>query len=98
MPRLLQDLYQGKINPLDIQLEEGNPYKKMIEEVSEHEEELLDLLTGKEKVLFAKLTTDHGELKYLSGEEKFIQGFKMGARFIIEILYEHDGKLTDKNR
>jgi len=97
MQKLLQDLYNGRINPLDMKLMDGSQYKKAVEKVSQYDEEISELLTGQHKELFEKFISKQGELNYLNSEERFIQGFKMGARLVIEIMYENEGKLTDKN-
>lgn len=96
MQRLLEDLYNGRINPLDLKLKDGGRYKEISEKVSFCDENFSKLLSVQQKEMFKKYISKQGELFYLNSEERFIQGFKMGARFVIEIICDEDGKLTEK--
>ena len=46
-----------------------------------------------EKQLYAALVQHHLDIQSLSCEESFIDGFRLGARLILEIFSEADGCL-----
>lgn len=51
------------------------------------------LLTSAEKQLYAALVQHNLDIQSLSCEESFIDGFRLGARLILEIFSEADGCL-----
>jgi len=95
MKTILKELYNGKLNPIAKQLKEGSVSTKSMKTICNYEEELTSLLSGKEKELFEKLVSKQGEINYLNGEERFIEGFRLGARVMVEVFEKDDGELTD---
>lgn len=89
MQELLKDLYYGKIHPLSEPLEDLDGYKKMADIISRNEKNLISTLSDSQGKLYQK----QGELNVFSSEQKFIQGFKLGAKLVIEIM--NDDKITE---
>ena len=63
--------------------------------MSDTEDELLKLLEGKENQLFRDFVKAQSEINGITGVEKFIKGFKLGARIGLEIVSEDDSCLKD---
>ena len=63
--------------------------------MSDTEYELLKLLDGKENQLFRDFIKAQSESNAITGVEKFIKGFKLGARIGLEILSDEDSCLRD---
>ena len=59
----------------------------------ELEKEIEAMLSGQEKERFHVYLTVQNSLLYSIGEERFIDGFRMGARFILEIFEKDDEQL-----
>lgn len=60
-----------------------------------HEEKLMELMNESEKETFEKYRECCAELSDISNCEIFINGFKLGARFIIECYNNHGGVFED---
>lgn len=95
MRRMLEELYFGNINPNERQFLRGTDYDKALNTFSSSENKLTELLTGKEKSLLLDLVNAQSELDGITTVEHFIQGFRLGARIAIEIMYDNDGCLVD---
>lgn len=55
----------------------------------------MTLLSGKELELFEKLMKSHGYSSHINGREKFVEGFRLGARIALEIMEKNDGCIID---
>ena len=88
MSRILEDLYFGEIQPNIIDYDEDPRLRKSAQTVSENEEILLNLLEGKERKLFLDLVNAQGEVDGASAAKNFINGFKIGAKIIVESVLE----------
>jgi len=93
MQKLLKDLYYGKVQPLSEPLENIEDYQKNGNILIQHEEELKATLSESQKKLYEKVSEKQSELNAISSEQKFIQGFKLGAKLAIEIM--NDDKITE---
>ena len=86
MKRVLEDLYFGEIQP---NMNNENPrWQKVEQVVDENEEVLLKILEGKERKLFLDLVNAQSEVDGNTAVENFINGFKLGARIILESVVE----------
>ena len=63
--------------------------------MSDTEDELLKLLDGKENQLFRDFVKSQSEINGITGVEKFIKGFKLGARIGLEIVSADDSCIKD---
>lgn len=93
MQDILKELYYRRICPLSEPFENVDDYNKMADNLSECEKDLMDILSENQEKLYQKVSEKQGELNLFSSEQKFIQGFKLGAKFIIEIM--NDDKITE---
>lgn len=95
MARVLEELYYGNINPNTKSFKSGSGFQKAMRTVSENEEKLLLLLTGKEKELFLDLMNAQSEILGMTSLETFIEGFRLGAKFGIEITEKPNSCFVD---
>lgn len=73
-----------------------NPeYAKNINILSDCEEKLTLLLTGKEKQLFLDFLNAESSVNAISDIENFITGFKLGVKIGIEVMDGEDSVLMD---
>jgi hypothetical protein len=70
---------------------QGSAYQKAMHNISSLEEKLMAQLDEEQQKLLQDFISAQGELNYISGEERFTDGFRMGARMILEI-FEKDGE------
>lgn len=95
MPHILEELYYGNINPNAKQFIRNTSFDRAMRTISDSEAKLTELLTGKEKELFLKMVNAFSEVDGTGNVEHFIEGFRLGARIIIDIMNENDGVLRD---
>lgn len=88
---ILSELYHGNINPVAKSVVPGSEFQKRQREVAELEEKLMAKLDEGQQRLLQDFITAQGNLLYISGEERFTEGFRMGAKIILEI-FEKDGE------
>ena len=89
--KILSELYHGNINPVAKSVVQGSDYQKAMCRISSLEEKLMAQLDEEQQKLLQDFISAQGELNYISGEERFTDGFRMGARMILEI-FEKDGE------
>jgi len=82
---ILQDLFYGNIAPNAGRLERNSQYAKAMQVIADSEEKLLALLKDAERNLFIDFSDAQSTLNGITVEEKFIQGFKLGALIMIEV-------------
>lgn len=93
--RIIEELYFGNIDPNMKQLDCNSAYEKAMKTFVENEEQLTELLEGKEKQLFYGLLNAHAEISGVTGVERFIDGFKLGSRFMLEVMDEENSCFKD---
>lgn len=89
--KILSELYHGNLNPVAKSVVQGSKYQKYQHEVADLEEELLGIFDEQCKEKFQAYITAQDNLNHISGEERFTDGFRMGAKIILEI-FEKDGE------
>ena len=91
MARILEELYYGNINPNAKSFQPGSSFHKAVQIVSDNEEKLLLLLTGKEKDLLIDLVNAQSEILGMTS----LETFRLGARFGIEIIEKPNSCFVD---
>jgi len=86
---ILEDLYHGNINPSEKCFDRDSEYAKFVKIVSDNEEKLAAFLDGisaakEEQHLFSQLINAHLEVLGFSELDRFIEGFQLGARFMMD--------------
>ncbi|MCL2077818.1 MAG: hypothetical protein FWH08_05360 [Oscillospiraceae bacterium] len=82
MKKILEDLFYGRIIPIN----EQKDIKKLEQKLSEIDEELSKRLNQKELELFQSYTDTQNKIEVETALYNFKLGFKMGAGLIMEIL------------
>lgn len=95
MMRILEELWYGNLHPSEKKFRRQTEFDKILKLLVRHEEKLMESLNESEKETFEKYRECCGELSDISNCEIFINGFKLGARFIIECYNNYDGVFED---
>ena len=82
---IIEELYYGNINPVEKEFKRDSSYAKFMKIFSENEHKLYSFFEEhkEEKELFTAMCSallDFGE------RERFIEGFRLGARFLLDML------------
>lgn len=86
MSRLLEELYFGNINPNEKPFVRNSHYDRLIQTVSTNEDQLTQLLTGRGKSLFLEYANAQSEMNGIHTTESFCDGFRLGAKMMLEVL------------
>ena len=82
---ILKEMYYG-ISPVDKGPLSNPDLLAAMNAVADGEDKLEQLLEGETKVQFQQLCEDYAELTKLTGEDRFIDGFKLAMRLACESL------------
>ena len=89
----IDKLLEGQISPSQKAIRKGSDYHKLLHKitcVSSAFEECLDENT---KVRFREIEQAQAKLNGIENEETFIEGFRLGAGMILDVLNEYKGQL-----
>ena len=85
---ILRDLYYGVLSPADKGPLSNPELHAAMDAVADGEDRMDQLLEGEPKVQFQSLCDSYAELTKLTGEDRFIDGFKLAMRIACESLFE----------
>ena len=86
--RILEEFWHGNIEPTEYDTSSYKEYKKLLELICRNKEKLRATMTNEQKELFEKYTDrvrEHQTNKYCL---IFQNGFKPGARMMLEVMEE----------
>lgn len=91
--KILSELYHGNIRPAEKEIVPDSDYRQKQLKLMDLAEALEQRLNDEEKKMLDEIMTAWGNLNYLSSEEYFIDGFRLGARIALEIFENDDEQL-----
>ncbi len=83
---MLKEFYYGNITPVERQIINGSEIKRVAKELDAAEKQLLAILQSEAVPLMDRYGKLQTELDSLTEAEAYVDGFKTGARFVMEIL------------
>ena len=86
--RILEEFWYGNIEPTEYDTSTCKEYKKLQEPICRNEEKLKATMTAEQKDLFEKYTDCIGEYRTITDCLIFQNGFKLGARMMLEVMEE----------
>ncbi len=86
MKRMLEKLYYGEIYRNEDALPRGEGVNQINKRLNKLEDEFISRLSKDEFKLFDELSTTHNERDSYYYAETFIEGFRIGARMMMEVL------------
>lgn len=93
--RILEELWYGNVAPSERSVDKDGPMGNLVRLIVRNEEALAPLLSESAQEVLEKLMDNQSELHSLSECEVFVQGFRLGARIMLEVLdgSDHWGQL-----
>ena len=82
----LEDLYYGNIVPNEKCAKLDDEVKELLKLLNRNEEKLTATLSEEQKINFEKYKDCNREISEISEREIFLNGFRMGARIIIDVV------------
>ncbi len=83
---ILKEFYYGNITPVERQIINGSEIKRVAKELDTAENQLRAILQPEAVPLMDRYGKLQIELASLTEAETYVDGFKTGARFVMEIL------------
>jgi hypothetical protein len=84
---ILENLYNGNINPSDIEgLKNNTKYKKILNLVNKAKVKLIDTMTDEQMILFENYIINADELSIVIDEEVFKSAFSLALKIMMEII------------
>lgn len=93
--KILEEFWYGNINPTDRNIAHNGRIDKLLKLVTNNEQQLSDMLSDKEREMFQKLKGSQDELSSVIECESFTLGFRLGARFMLEVMEDMDIPFID---
>ena len=86
--RILEEFWYDNIEPTEYDTSSCKEYKKMLELICRNEEKLQATMTDEQKELFSRYTDTVRECQTTTDCLIFQNGFKLGARMMLEVMEE----------
>ncbi len=96
--RTLKDLYLGNIRPVERQVIRGSKLAKVSRKIVDMETQLKKILCPEALNLLDKMMQAQIKRNAITAEENYVDGFKTGARFVMEIMddcYDNQEPISD---
>lgn len=93
---IIEELFFGNIDPNNLQIDRDLQYSKAMKVVDSIEDSLAERLEGREQKQYLDLVNAYGEILGITSVENFVNGFRIGARFALDMfVVEPEGILKD---
>lgn len=83
---VLEELYNGNINPSERYIKENSKYQKQNKQLAELIDKLIPMLNEDEKRICENIGDILSSMSFISERESFLFGFRTGAQMILEIM------------
>ena len=93
MRKVLEDFYYGNITPSEKEMQPGSEMQRAISTAARCESQLAEGLDEVGQALLTKLIEAQHEIDSITATEKFILGFRLGVRMMVECLDDNDGNI-----
>jgi len=90
MYSILHDFVLGNVNPNERKYKRNSEFDKAAKALMTAEEKLLSMLNDEEKKAYEQLTNAQINLSSIAENEKFEQGYILGAYFTFEVMSRID--------
>lgn len=92
MCKILKDLYGGRIVPHEKSMASSPEYAKAVKELDKCETRLKENLDEQAVSMLDSYEKAYDAVNEACCTEAFIEGFRLGARLMLEVLGEKDGE------
>lgn len=84
--QMLKNFYHGNLTPNDQLMVRGSDAARAVADLSDAENLLAQALPAELRPLMDRVTKAQGKVDVIMAEANYINGFRTGARFMLEIL------------
>ena len=96
-PDLIAELYYGNIAPFSKTFDRKSEYGKLVGTMSKCEDELSKAVENDDvlKRILEQFMNAQGDIIAKNSEERFCEGFRLGAQMLIDIINQPQTELKD---
>ena len=91
--QILEELYVGDVRPGERSFKRNSQYGRALNESSDALDRLIAVLAEEQKTLLEEFLDAQREVTVLTDAETFIDGFRTGAKIMMDVLM--DGEMKD---
>ena len=96
MEDIIEELYFANLATQGASPKKRAVTRRICEQAQEQEEELLDMLSGEAKERLARYVDIRDEELGTCSADRFVVGFRMGARFTVDTFLDGDALLVSR--
>ena len=93
--KILEEFWYGNIQPNERDVVPNSRLAKLLKLVAKNEENLTPMLSEDAKAVFEKLKDSQDELSSMNERDAFVLGFRLGGRFMLEVMEDMDVPFID---
>lgn len=94
--KILEEFWYGNIQPNEKSIPAGSKHAKLLQLVVQNEDALIPLLSEEAKEVFDKFRGAQDELSSINECDAFVLGFRLGGRFMLEVMENMDIPFIDE--
>lgn len=94
MQSIIREFYLGNLAPDSTAIQQSSELKKAVQEMSDAESFLREHLDGKSLTMLERLVDAQLTSSTITAQERYIDGFRTGAKFMLDILAGESENLT----
>ena len=84
--QMLSELWYGNIEPQDRTIPRNSEHKKLLSKICEYEEKFRGIFSPEQQKDFEDYENATISVTAISEEASFVEGFRLGAKMILEII------------
>ncbi len=88
----INKLWEWQISPSQKAIRKGSDYHKLLHKITCASSAFEESLDENTKVRFREIEQAQAKLNSIENEETFIEGFRLGAGMVLDILNEYKGQ------
>lgn len=89
---VLDRLWRGGYSPADRTLTPGGEYRKALGKMCKEMEKFTALLSPEASEQLEALRVLHDDITIIRDTDTFIEGFRLGARVVLDVVGEYEGQ------
>ena len=88
----IDKLWEGQISPSQKAIRKGSDYHKLLHKITCASSAFEENLDENTKIRFREIEQAQAKLNGIENKETFIEGFRLGAGMILDVLNEYKGQ------
>ena len=83
---VISELWYGNIEPQDRKIPRDKEYKQLLNKICKYEEQFRGIFSPEQQKAFEEYENATISVTAISEEASFVEGFRLGAKIVLEVL------------